>query len=50
MFLEQRMDSPDGEELKAALEAIIEEEKLCLDQFELQIRICRDELAEINAR
>lgn len=44
------MDSSDGEELKAALEATIAEEKLCLEQFELQIRICRDKLAEINAR
>lgn len=50
VFLEQRMDSSDGEELKAALEATIAEEKLCLEQFELQIRICRDKLAEINAR
>lgn len=50
MFLEQRMDSSEGEELKATLEATIAEEKLCLEQFELQIRICRDKLAEINAR
>lgn len=50
VFLEQRMNSSDGEELKAALEASIAEEKLCLEQFELQIRICRDKLAEINAR
>ena len=44
------MDSSDGEELKEALEATIAEEKLCLEQFDLQIRICRDKLAEINAR
>lgn len=44
------MDSSDGKELKAALEATIAEEKLCLDKFELQIRICRDKLVEINAR
>lgn len=50
VFLEQRMYSADGEELKAALEATIAEEKLCLEQFELQIRICRDKLAEIDAR
>ena len=50
VFLEQRMDSLDGEELKSALEATITEEKLCLEQFELQIRICRDKLAEINVR
>lgn len=44
------MDSSDGEELKAALESTIAEGKKCLGQFELQIRICRDKLAEINDR
>lgn len=50
IFLEQRMDSSDGEDLKAALEITIAEEKKCLEQFEFQIRICRDKLAEINDR
>ena len=49
-FLEQRMDSADGVELKKALETTIEEEKKCLEQFELQIRICEIKLAEINSK
>ena len=48
IFLEQRMDSSDGEELKAALENTIAEEKKCLEQFELQIKICRGKIAEID--
>lgn len=50
MFLEQRMDSSDGEVLKAALENTISEEKKCLEQFELQIKICRGKIAEIDNR
>ena len=50
IFLEQRMDSSDGEELKAVLENTIAEEKKCLEQFELQIKICRGKIAEIDER
>lgn len=50
MYLEQRMNSSEGEEIKGALESTIAEEKKCLGQFELQIRICREKLSEINDR
>ena len=50
ILLEQKMKSPEGEDLKVALENTIAEEKKCLEQFELQIRICRDKLAEIDSR
>lgn len=50
IFLEQRMDSSDGEDLKTALENTIAEEKKCLEQFELQIKICRGKIAEIDER
>ena len=48
VFLEQRMDSSDGEELKAALEATIAEEKLCLEQFKIQINHCRKQIKAID--
>ena len=48
LFLEQRMDSSDGAELKNVLESTIEDEKKCLDQCELQITICRNKIAEID--
>lgn len=44
------MDSSDGENLKAELENTIAEEKKCLEQFELQIKICRGKIAEIDDR
>lgn len=44
------MDSSDGKEIKTALESTIIEEKKCLEQFELQIKICREKLNGINAR
>lgn len=50
LFLERRMDSADGVELKEALESTIEDGKRCLEQFELQIRICRGKIAEIDER
>ena len=50
ILLEQKMGSPEGEELRVALENTTAEEKKCLEQFELQIRICRDKLAEIDSR
>lgn len=49
LFLEKHLESAEGAELKKALESTIEEEKRCLEQFELQIRICRGKLTEINA-
>ena len=49
-LLEQKLNSSDGELIKTALENTIAEEKKCLEQFELQIRICRDKLAEIDSR
>ena len=50
LFLEKRMDSADGVELKEALESTIEDGKRCLEQLELQIRICRGKIAEIDER
>ena len=35
-FLEQRMNSADGEEMKKALEAIIDEEKKSIELFKIQ--------------
>lgn len=49
LFLEKHLESAEGAELKKALESTIEEEKRCLEQFQLQIRICRGKLTEINA-
>ena len=37
-FLEQRMNSADGEKIKETLEAISIEEKNCLELFKVQIR------------
>lgn len=34
-FLEQRMNSADGEEIKGALEVISIEEKKCLELFKI---------------
>ena len=47
-FLKSKMDSAEGEELKAALEATIAEEKLCLDQFKFQINYCKKQISSIN--
>lgn len=47
-FLEGKMDSSEGEELKAALEATIAEEKLCLEQFKYQINHCIKQINIIN--
>ena len=49
VYLERHFDSAEGLELKKALEFTIEDERKCLEQFELQIRICREKLSEINA-
>lgn len=48
LFLERRMDSEDGKELKLALESKIAEEKLCLDQFKIQINHCKKQIVAIN--
>lgn len=47
-FLESKMDSAEGEELKAALEKTIAEEKLCLEQFKFQINYCKKQILAIN--
>ncbi len=49
-FLEQRMNSVDGEEIKGALEAVSIEEKNCLELFKVQIRHCQQQLALIGER
>ena len=49
-FLEQRMNSADGEEIKGALEAISIEEKKCLELFKIQISHCQQQLALIGER
>ena len=48
LFLEQRMNSVDGEEIKSKLEAAIDEEKKCLDSFKFQIDYCQKQIASIN--
>lgn len=50
MFLEQRMDSVDGDELRCALEAIVKEEKVNLELFRLQINHCRNQISIINSK
>ena len=37
-FLEQRMNSTDGDKIKETLEAISLEEKNCLELFKIQIK------------
>ena len=49
-FLEQQMNSVDGEEIKGALEAVSIEEKNCLELFKVQIRHCQQQLALIGER
>ena len=49
-FLEQRMNSVDGEEIKGALETVSIEEKNCLELFKVQIRHCQQQLALIGER
>lgn len=49
-FLEQRMNSVDGEEIKGALEAISIEEKKCLELFKIQISHSQQQLALIGER
>ena len=49
-FLEQRMNSADGEEIKEALEAISIEEKKCLELFKIQIGHCQQQIALIGER
>lgn len=49
-FLEKLMESSKGNRLGDVLEGTIAEEKKCLEQFELQISICRSKLKEINDR
>ena len=49
-FLEQRVNSADGEEIKGALEAISIEEKKCLELFKIQISHCQQQLALIGER
>lgn len=48
VFLENRMFSSDGKELKNALEQTIGEEKQCLDLFKTQIGFCREQINAIN--
>ena len=49
-FLEQRMHSADGAEIKDALEAIIDEEKKCIELFKIQIRHCQQQIALIDEK
>lgn len=50
MFLEQRMDSADGDELRYALETIVKEEKVNLELFRFQINQCRKQISIINSK
>ncbi len=47
-YLEKKIDSVDGLELKAALKKSITEEKLCLDLFKSEIRHCKNQITMIN--
>lgn len=49
-YLQQKFDSTYGEGLKAVLESTIEEEKACLELFEIQINICKNKITEIEHR
>lgn len=49
-FLEIKMDSSDGDELRVALEGTITEEKQCLEQFKFQIDYCQKQIDTINSR
>lgn len=49
-YLEQRMNSTDGDKIKETLEAISLEEKNCLELFKIQIRHCQQQLALIGER
>ena len=49
-YLEQRMNSTDGDMIKETLEAISLEEKKCLELFKIQIRHCQQQLALIGER
>ena len=40
LFLEWRINTSDGDELRNALEATIEEEKRCLELFKIQMEEC----------
>ena len=49
-YIEQRMNSTDGDKIKETLEAISLEEKNCLELFKIQIRHCQQQLALIGER
>lgn len=48
MFLEQYMSSQEGSELCTALETIIEEEKQCINLFQVQINHCIAQIDVVN--
>lgn len=48
LFLEWRINSSDGDELRNALEATIEEEKRCLELFKIQMEECTRQLTKID--
>ena len=50
LFLERRMNSSEGDELRGALEAIVKEEKANLELFRFQINHCRNQISIISSK
>lgn len=48
LFLEYRLKSSDGEEIKSALDNTIAEEKQCVELFKFQINHCKQQIGNIN--
>lgn len=48
LFLEYHLKSSEGDEIKAALNNAIAEEKHCIDLFKLQINHCKQQIGNIN--
>lgn len=48
LFLEYRLKSPDGEEIKSALDNTIADEKQCIELFKIQINHCKQQIENIN--
>ena len=48
LFLEYRLKSSDGEEIKSALDSTIDEEKQCVELFKFQINHCKQQIENIN--
>ena len=47
-FLQCKMDSLEGDELRSSLEAVISEEKVAIELFKIQIQHCSKQIDVIN--